>query len=114
MWRLIPFGLKALRIDPALASAIMLTTVTDVVGFFSFSILQPRSRQFRPRCRLAKRPQHPDLQKRRHEARFTREDSVRCRVFLAAASLAEAGQPVFIAPAPCCYRFRFRRAVRPT
>ncbi|MFP4166867.1 MAG: magnesium transporter, partial [Opitutales bacterium] len=26
----IPFGLKALRIDPALASAIMLTTVTDV------------------------------------------------------------------------------------
>ena len=31
---LIPFGLKALRIDPALASAIMLTTVTDVVGFF--------------------------------------------------------------------------------
>ena len=33
---LIPFGLKALRIDPALASAIMLTTVTDVVGFFLF------------------------------------------------------------------------------
>lgn len=32
----IPFGLKALRIDPALASAIMLTTVTDVVGFFLF------------------------------------------------------------------------------
>ena len=29
----IPFGLKALRIDPALASAIMLTTVTDVIGF---------------------------------------------------------------------------------
>jgi magnesium transporter len=33
---LIPLGLKALRIDPALASAIMLTTVTDVVGFFLF------------------------------------------------------------------------------
>ncbi len=33
---LIPFGLKALRIDPALASAIMLTTVTDVVGFLLF------------------------------------------------------------------------------
>ncbi len=32
----IPFGLKALRVDPALASAIMLTTVTDVVGFFLF------------------------------------------------------------------------------
>ena len=32
----IPFGLKALHIDPALASAIMLTTVTDVVGFFLF------------------------------------------------------------------------------
>lgn len=32
----IPFGLKTLRIDPALASAIMLTTVTDVVGFFLF------------------------------------------------------------------------------
>ena len=32
----IPLGLRALRIDPALASAIMLTTVTDVVGFFLF------------------------------------------------------------------------------
>ncbi len=33
---LIPVGLKALNIDPALASSIMLTTVTDVVGFFLF------------------------------------------------------------------------------
>jgi magnesium transporter len=33
---LIPLGLRALRIDPALASAILLTTVTDVVGFFLF------------------------------------------------------------------------------
>ncbi len=33
---LIPVGLKTLRIDPALASSIMLTTVTDVVGFFLF------------------------------------------------------------------------------
>lgn len=33
---LIPLGLKALKIDPALASSIMLTTVTDVFGFFSF------------------------------------------------------------------------------
>ncbi len=32
----IPLGLKALKIDPALASAIMLTTVTDVFGFFAF------------------------------------------------------------------------------
>ena len=31
---LIPFGLKAMRIDPALASSIILTTVTDVAGFF--------------------------------------------------------------------------------
>ena len=33
---LIPLGLKAIRVDPALASAIMLTTVTDVFGFFLF------------------------------------------------------------------------------
>jgi len=32
----IPFGLKLLRIDPALASSIFLTTVTDVAGFFFF------------------------------------------------------------------------------
>ncbi len=35
----IPMGLKAMKIDPALASAIMLTTVTDVVGFFIFLTL---------------------------------------------------------------------------
>ena len=33
---LIPFGLKSLRIDPALASSIFVTTVTDVAGFFFF------------------------------------------------------------------------------
>jgi magnesium transporter len=33
---LIPFGLKAVKIDPALASSIFLTTVTDVAGFFFF------------------------------------------------------------------------------
>jgi len=33
---LIPFGLKSLRLDPALASSIFLTTVTDVAGFFFF------------------------------------------------------------------------------
>ncbi|MEO6183361.1 MAG: magnesium transporter, partial [Verrucomicrobiota bacterium] len=33
---LIPFGLKAAKIDPALASSIFVTTVTDVAGFFFF------------------------------------------------------------------------------
>lgn len=33
---LVPYTLKALRIDPALASSIILTTVTDVAGFFFF------------------------------------------------------------------------------
>jgi magnesium transporter len=32
----IPLGLKAVRLDPALASSIFLTTVTDVAGFFFF------------------------------------------------------------------------------
>ncbi|HMP81491.1 MAG TPA: magnesium transporter [Verrucomicrobiota bacterium] len=32
----VPFGLKALRVDPALASSIFVTTVTDVAGFFFF------------------------------------------------------------------------------
>jgi magnesium transporter len=33
---LVPFGLRALKIDPALASSIIVTTVTDVAGFFFF------------------------------------------------------------------------------
>lgn len=33
---LIPYMLRAVRIDPALASSIFLTTVTDVAGFFFF------------------------------------------------------------------------------
>jgi len=33
---LIPLGLRTLRLDPALASSIFLTTVTDVAGFFFF------------------------------------------------------------------------------
>lgn len=33
---LIPLGLKSLKLDPALASSIFLTTVTDVLGFFFF------------------------------------------------------------------------------
>ena len=36
---LIPFGMKRLKLDPALASSIFLTTVTDVAGFFFFLAL---------------------------------------------------------------------------
>lgn len=32
----IPIGMKALRLDPAQCSSIILTTVTDIVGFFAF------------------------------------------------------------------------------
>ncbi len=33
---LLPVALKQLKIDPALAGSMALTTVTDVMGFFSF------------------------------------------------------------------------------
>jgi magnesium transporter len=33
---LIPLGLRAMRIDPALASSVFITTLTDVAGFASF------------------------------------------------------------------------------
>ncbi len=33
---LIPLGLKALKVDPALASSVFITTLTDVFGFLSF------------------------------------------------------------------------------
>jgi magnesium transporter len=33
---LLPMALKRLNIDPALAGGVILTTVTDVVGFLSF------------------------------------------------------------------------------
>jgi magnesium transporter len=33
---LVPLGLKALRVDPALASSVFITTFTDIVGFASF------------------------------------------------------------------------------
>jgi magnesium transporter len=33
---LVPLTLRALRVDPALASSIIMTTVTDVAGFFFF------------------------------------------------------------------------------
>jgi len=32
----IPLTLKKLGVDPAIGSTVILTTVTDVVGFFSF------------------------------------------------------------------------------
>jgi magnesium transporter len=33
---LLPVLLKAIRIDPAIAGSVVLTTFTDCVGFFSF------------------------------------------------------------------------------
>ena len=33
---LIPLALDRLKIDPAIASSVFVTTVTDVVGFFAF------------------------------------------------------------------------------
>jgi magnesium transporter len=32
----IPLGLRALKVDPALASSVFITTLTDIFGFFSF------------------------------------------------------------------------------
>ncbi len=33
---LVPYGLKLFRVDPALASSIFVTTITDIAGFFIF------------------------------------------------------------------------------
>jgi magnesium transporter len=33
---LIPFGLRAIKVDPALASSVFITTLTDMFGFFAF------------------------------------------------------------------------------
>ena len=33
---LIPLALDRMNIDPAVASAVFVTTVTDVIGFFAF------------------------------------------------------------------------------
>ena len=33
---LVPLGLRAVNVDPALASSVFITTMTDVIGFFSF------------------------------------------------------------------------------
>src|SRR5688572_4554352 len=45
---LVPYTLKAMRIDPALASSIMVTTVTDVAGFFFFLGLAAIAMQWWP------------------------------------------------------------------
>ena len=33
---LVPFTLKKMNIDPAIASSVFVTTITDVIGFVSF------------------------------------------------------------------------------
>jgi magnesium transporter len=33
---LVPLGLRAAHVDPALASSVFITTLTDIIGFFSF------------------------------------------------------------------------------
>ena len=33
---MVPLGLRAVNVDPALASSVFITTLTDVFGFFSF------------------------------------------------------------------------------
>ena len=43
---LIPLGLRALKVDPALASSVFITTFTDVFGFLSFLGLATIFRRF--------------------------------------------------------------------
>jgi magnesium transporter len=43
---LVPLGLRALKIDPALASSVFITTLTDMSGFLSFLGLARAFRQF--------------------------------------------------------------------
>jgi len=38
---MIPIGLDRMKLDPAIASTVLLTTVTDVVGFVAFLGLAP-------------------------------------------------------------------------
>ena len=33
---LVPLGLRAMKVDPALASSVFITTLTDMIGFLSF------------------------------------------------------------------------------
>src|SRR6187455_871821 len=46
---LVPLGLRAVNIDPALASSVFITTMTDVFGFFSFLGLATIFSQYLPR-----------------------------------------------------------------
>jgi magnesium transporter len=46
---LVPLGLRAANIDPALASSVFITTMTDVFGFFSFLGLATMFAQYLPR-----------------------------------------------------------------
>jgi magnesium transporter len=43
---LVPLGLRAMKVDPALASSVFITTLTDVFGFFSFLGLATLFRRF--------------------------------------------------------------------
>jgi magnesium transporter len=43
---LIPLGLRAANVDPALASSIFITTMTDLVGFFTYLGLATLSMQY--------------------------------------------------------------------
>ncbi len=47
---LIPLALRALKIDPALASSVFITTLTDVFGFLSFLGLAHVVPQVPARC----------------------------------------------------------------
>jgi magnesium transporter len=46
---MVPVTLRAMRVDPALASGILVTTVTDVAGFFFFLGLAALALQYVPR-----------------------------------------------------------------
>ena len=48
---LIPLGLRALKVDPALASSVFITTLTDVCGFASFLGLATMYPEVRGRTR---------------------------------------------------------------
>jgi len=47
---LVPLGLRAMNVDPALASSVFITTMTDVFGFFSFLGLATIFAQYLPRA----------------------------------------------------------------
>ena len=49
---LIPLALRALKVDPALASSVFITTLTDVFGFLSFLGLAHGVHQVPARCRV--------------------------------------------------------------